>query len=293
MALIKNKKFKNIFAGKHLQLNPVTKDAYNPIIYPYIGLGNPDAKVLFVGSEKAFNPEISPVINMHELFLNYAHWDDIIENYNGKLVDTLHPILKLRNNALKGFNPYSPLTLDETCYDVYNAGSHTYKKLEKIINSILLTFHSLPPTSIFQTSPKQQLGSAFNYCFLTDISDLPKKRQNEGDAFSFDDFVNSPRYHHLSAAIGDFYRSFQKIVIYAGNTCVGNRNTDLRLQMIRIFNPNLNHDNLVTPPNPVFDKYDCGIGAELIICNQLTSRTFNDDHNLKHLLGVIGIGDIL
>jgi hypothetical protein len=124
--LIKNKSFKKIF--KHFNI----PSEYDPIKYPYVGLGNPDANLLLVGSEKKNEKEF-PIIYQHELVYNYAHWSNLVKDYlNYK--DALHPKLKLRGGELNHFNPFSPLTLDETCYTVYIKGNHTYKRIETIIN---------------------------------------------------------------------------------------------------------------------------------------------------------------
>jgi len=296
MTLIKNKCFKAIFDKIPPQIDASSssfKDYY-PKDFPYIGMGNPDAKLLFVGREKAFDTEASPEISKHELVLNWRHWFDIVKN-NNVLFDHLHPKLRLRNGGLKGQNPFSPLTLDETCEDVISKGNHTYRKIEKVINSILYAYHCKCPTSVFQISPKFYEQSTFNYCFLTDISDRPKKHQNEGEQFNYENFMNSPRYIHIKEGpLGKFYRGFKKIVIYSGKLYAGPRESNQRLDIIQLFNPNLVNDDLQKPLNAIYDVYEAKKGAKIIICNQLTERKiFNSDYNLRHLLAIIGIGDIL
>ena len=212
MALIKNKWFKKIFTNETSNATEISQ--YNPFEYPYIGMGNPDSDLLFVGSEKAFDVNVSTQIDKNERVLNFHHWADIVKNHN-KIEDHLHPKLKLRNSILRGFNPFSPLSFEETALDVYGV-NHTYKKIEKIINSRIPIFSKAIVTSdIFEVTPKKFCNSTFNYCFHTDLSDVPKKRQNHGVIFDFEKYKDSARYQHIeNGTLGRFYNSFKFIIIY-------------------------------------------------------------------------------
>jgi len=295
MTLIKNSKFKNIFRGQKGEQKNVLAENYNPIQYPYIGMGNPDSNLLLVGAEKGFNPSEYPEITKHELNLNYIHWQDILLNHNN-LNDQLHPRLKLRE-GLTGFNPFSPMTLDITCNKVYPKNGHTYKMMEKTINNSLMMFHAMNQKSIFQVSPTFYQESVFNYCFLTELSDLPKNSSKDGKSFSHEYFTKSERYNHLKGSLGDFYRGFDTIVIYAGKKYTGNHGSHQREEIIRLFNPNLNiedlkYDQMGDNNKWLFDVYESALGgAKVIVCRHLTS-VGTTEFDIGHLLGTIGIGAI-
>jgi hypothetical protein len=287
--LIKNKLFKSIFNTfdtPHL-------DEYDPIKQPYVGLGNPDANLLLVGSEKKNEKEF-PIIYQHELVYNYAHWSNLVKDYlNYK--DALHPKLKLRGGLLNHFNPFSPLTLDETCYTVYIKGNHTYKRIETIINKILLNFHSLPPKSIFNISPYKYDDSIFSKCFLTELSDKPMPRQN--GKWDFDKFKKSQRGKQMKDGnLGNFYRSFNKVVIYAGKNYTGEVGSLQREEIIRLFNLNLSNADVYFGMNGGVNLYQKYVspkgGAEVIVTeNHIIAAMFNNPSLLEYL-GVMAIGDI-
>jgi hypothetical protein len=310
--LIKNKLFKSIFNTSdtpHL-------DEYDPIEQPYVGLGNPDANLLFVGSEKKEEVEF-PIIYLQEFIYNYCHWSDLAhDNSYPGYYDALHPELKLRGHgpdyskvrltgpSLDHFNPFSPLTLDETCYTVYNQEDHIYKRIETIINGILLTFHSLPPKSIFNISPYKYDESIFSKCFLTELSDNPMSILN--GKWDFDKFKTSPRGKQMKDGnLGNFYRSFNKVVIYAGKDYTGEVGSLQRAEIIRLFNPNLINNDIYSfhghgdirnhGQAKLWQKYVSPKGgAEVIVTEgHIMSAMFVDDSDtLGHFLGVMGIGDI-
>ncbi len=303
--LIKNKKIKALFKKinfetKIKEIKITNNGDFCKYIYnedlcelPYIGMGNPDANLLFVGSEKAFDKTKSDIIDLHERKLNYLHWYNIINSY-GNINDHLHPDLKLRYK-LKGFNPFSPITLDETSSAVYS-GPHTYKKIEKIVNAQIMSYRPMAfKTKFDEIAPKSFEKSSFNYCFLTDISDFPKKRQKDGDKFKYDEFKKSCRYKHLNDnnSIGGFYRDFKNILIYAGKDYTGSHASDQRNDIIRIFNPKINpiHDYQRGEISDIYQSKNGG--AKIIFTNQLTSRAFNTDYSIEHSLACIDMMDCI
>jgi hypothetical protein len=291
MPLIRNLDFRKIFEGLN---NIVIPQDYKPQEYPYIGLGNPDANILFVGSEK--KEEVNfPQILQHELVYNFVHWCNLI-NEHSTFNDRFHPGLKLRGNQLDHFNPFSPLSLDETCLAVYKLGNHTYRRIETIINGITLNFNSTPPKSIFAISPKKYEDSIFSKCFLTELSDHPLPAQN--GVWDFTGFKNSARGQHiLKGSLGKFYRSFKKIVIYAGRSYTGDVGSLQREEIIQMFNPNLTNLDIQVGAYDGVELYQKYVsekgGAEVVITeNHLITAMYNNPFVLGHALGVIGIGEI-
>jgi hypothetical protein len=298
--LVRNKKFKAIFSeisekwvDINAQISAASKSENERFMcdYPYIGMGNPDAKILFVGSEKGFNPMTSLKIDLHERKLNFIHWNDILNNYN-HLRDHFHPILKLRK-GLDGFNPFSPLTLNETAEKVYGKGNHTYKKMEKIIQAQFINYtSSAEAINLLEITPGSYHKSLFKYCFVTEISDLPKSNQNQGSAFNFNEFKKSCRYSHLlTGKIGDFYRSFKTVIIYAGSRYAGAHNSKQRAEIISLFNPNINMKKDYRR-GYVSDIYETKKGgAKIIVCPHITSYAiFRNDHIFTHDFAVMDIG---
>jgi hypothetical protein len=288
--LINSKKFRDIFKNAV----DIKNNEYNPEKFPYIGLGCPDSNILFVGSEKKEEKSF-PNIIQHELNYNFSHWNNLVSNYNG-FKDNFHPKLKLRGGVLNHFNPFSPLTLDETSLAVYSKGSHTYMRIEIIINSILHAY-GLPTLSIYNISPKRYNESLFSRCFLTELSDKPMPSQN--GTWDFNAFKSSPRANHMiNGELGDFYKSFKKVVIYAGKKYTGRVGSTQREEIIKLFNPYLCNGDMTAGTDVVgriiFQKYVSKKGgAEVIVTeNHIITKMFNSSHTLGHYLGVIGIGNI-
>ena len=75
----------------------------------------------------------------------------------------------------------------------------------------------------------------------------------------------------------EFYQDFKTVVIYCGKgrnyRYVGNPDSDSRLRILQIFNPNINHtDRRVVTENGVnFDVYENGTCAKLILCRHFSS----------------------
>ncbi len=303
MMLIKNKRFREVFESQSenksdvsAQITAISKKEDKDFLchYPYIGMGNPDAKILFVGSEKGFNPAASMKIDLHERKLNFIHWNDIVNNYN-HLRDHFHPILKLRK-GLDGFNPFSPLTLNETAEKVYGKGNHTYKKMEKIIQAQFLTYATAAePINLFEITPGSFHKSLFKHCFITEISDLPKSNQGQGSKFNFKEFKKSCRYSHmLTGKTGDFYRSFKTVIIYAGSLYAGVHNSNQRAEIIALFNPliDLKKDYRRGYVSDIYESKKGG--AKIIVCPHLISyRIFRNDYILSHEFAVMDLGQCI
>lgn len=299
MSLITNRKFLKIFKdfiSTDEIIQAKSNKKYEPSKYPYIGMGNPDSNLLFVGSEKAFDPKFSYNIDLHERILNYIHWCDIVNNYNHIFNDKFHPTL-LNRPYLEGFNPFSPLTLYDTLIKVmYSGKPHTYKKMKQIMDVQMMYFSGDNRTVYLQeVSPQLYDFSMFRYCFLTDISDLPKPSQDFGKRFSIKDFMMTNRYSEMlnDNSLGGFYRSFKNIVIYAGRKYTGVHGSYEREIIIKLFNPNIIMNAHYTN-GYASDIYICPKGgARLIFINQLTSRTFNHNNVIEHDLACMDMSDCL
>lgn len=235
---------------------------------PYVGMGNPDSKILLVGSEKALNtnnPNENTIIE-HELNLNVAHWNNVLRNYN-HLDTPFNPLLLERPHPFTGFNPFSPLLFEITRDKVRGQGGHTYYGMQRLLNHYE-EIHNIPQTRILEVNNFN--NSTFSRCFITEISTKPAKNQKKA-AFKLNDFFMGERYHFMTNEAASFYQSFSTVVIYAGKNrkYVGQEGTANRLDIIRIFNPTLEHAHIHHMANHVY--YDNGKGARVILCRHFAA----------------------
>jgi len=238
----------------------------NPGIVPdYIGMANPDASLLLVGSEKALNPDIHQQIIHHELLHNVNHWRDILFNYN-HLGDSFDPVLLTRPNPLDGFNPYNPLFFLRA-NEHRIGGGHTYTRMRGLINHHE-NLNGLPQTALDTHVFRQHTFSKF---FMTELSMNIAPNQNIA-GFNLGDFLDSDRYRFMSGLASPFYQDFKTTILYAGNRYVGAPGTPERLAIIRIFNPNLSHHdlNVLNPDNDAINihYYQSKLGGSRVIISR-------------------------
>lgn len=117
----------------------------------FIGFGNPQADVLFIGKEKAFNIHSSPLSFLHESVNNTLQWKKLIEN------DTA---------TLSPFDPKNPRS--------YHAGKikavHTWGKYAQIIAE-MKGIKTKPFLKAYEIGD----NTFFDHCFLTEINHIPSR----------------------------------------------------------------------------------------------------------------------
>ncbi len=247
----------------------------------YLGMGNPNSDILIVGKEKALdlNDEVYyPIIN-HESLLNINHWTDLIQNYNN-LEDPFHNILLQRIGNLNGFNPFSPLLFPQIANIVHHNGGHTYQKISYLISLVY------PVTNLFENILFE--NSIFSKFFLTEINHTPALNNAN---FNLTNFMNGPRYNFMSAS--DFYKSFRIVIVHVGLNSpkyIGSRFSVGRYQLLRsLFNKNLENNpqtlNLGENNNGQIqaDLYTADVGANIIVCNQLSGSAGWTNNSLIQL----------
>jgi hypothetical protein len=237
----------------------------------YIGMGNPNSDTLLVGSEKALDSTKeaeAPILN-HELTLNFRHWFDIYMSYNS-LNNPLDNMLLTRKGDLHSFNPFNPLLFKPTANLVGKHAGHTYAGITRLFNHYE-DINGYTKTSLYDTS---FAGSTFSRLFMTELSDRPAKNQTNAK-FDLNSFFASDRYHFLVGSEGDYYRSFNNVIIYCGCNInyVGRKDSPESLKIIQIFNPSLSHGDLTTIPTGTtnLEIYKNGTGAKVILCRHLSS----------------------
>jgi hypothetical protein len=150
----------------------------------YIGYGNPNSEILFLGKEKAFNITNSPNLFLHESINNNKQWECLIENKNSDLE----------------FNPLFPQKYFENIFgkEFKIKHSHTWGMYNKLVKGIT---ENLDVT----TELKVLENNFFNHCFTTEVNHIPSKYSSNLKSID-------PRKELLQHA---FYKSFKYVIIGA------------------------------------------------------------------------------
>ena len=175
----------------------------------YIGFGNPNSDILFVGKEKAFDISKNPGLFILESINNTLHWTSIYQNNQYELNHT-----RIFENL--GFNPFFPKAYNTKKF----RPRHTWGIYSTIVNGIQNTNLLLNESLDFQ-------NSFFSNCFMTEINHVPS-RYSRGMRMS------QTRQNFF---INDFYSGFTKIFIGAKGY--------LTLDEIkRLFNMDINNNGI-------------------------------------------------
>ena len=164
---------------KHKNLQEVWKLS-NPY---YIGFGNPNSDILFLGKEKGFDIEKHPELFIKESINNIIQWEYIQTN-NSKLLTNL------------GFNPIFPRE--------YHTQKIRPRHTWGIYAQIIAGLNNKITKNVFEETKKIK-DSFFNDCFISEINHIPSK-------YSRGHKLISERKELLKR---DFYQNFSKIVIGA------------------------------------------------------------------------------
>ena len=152
----------------------------------YIGFGNPNSKILFIGKEKAFSSDNLDLL-IKESINNYAQWKQILSS-NSFDFDQLDICKNL------GFSPLLP----KAYYLKKTNSRHTWGIISEIVNRIYNPNKKLNENQYLK-------NSIFDYCFLTELNHIPSK-YNEGSGLS------KTRKQFLS---NNFYKTFPIVIIGA------------------------------------------------------------------------------
>lgn len=154
----------------------------------FIGFGNPNSDILFLGREKGFDINNSPNLFIKESINNIVHWNLINKNHE-----------QINHNLLIekiGFNPLFPRTF----HNGQMRKSHTWGKYSHIVGGLRNKDHG----KIFNEIETYE-KSFFYDCFISEINFIPS-RYSKGTK------LNNVRKKLLKH---DFYKSFSKIIIGA------------------------------------------------------------------------------
>lgn len=126
----------------------------------YIGFGNPNSSILFIGKEKAFNFSKSPDLFVKESINNTLHWQSIEECYD---------LLNHHNvNKKYGFNPFFP--------KLYHTRKLSSRHTWGLYSHIVAGINKLSNDCFNESVDYDQ--SFFSKCFMTEINHIPSKYSN-------------------------------------------------------------------------------------------------------------------
>lgn len=219
----------------------------------YLGLGNPNADILFIGKEQGFGPINDPELYFYESICNLYLWKRQCSfdswNFNDEDEYPYNPVFPLHYLREQTFKP-----------------GHTWRMYNKFLNYYTnqnpLDFHNR----------QEYLNSFFSRCFTTEISHLPAKS-------SPPNWLGLPdeRKDFLSS---DFFRSFP-VVIVGARTYIGT--TDFVQNVFRAEKQNAEHyldEEKERLPVAVYKSSD----QVIAVCNQLSGGACWSDAALKSLV---------
>jgi hypothetical protein len=214
----------------------------------YIGYGNPNSEILFLGKEKAFNINNNPDLFLHESINNNKQWEYLLENRDA--------------NDLK-FSPLYPQQYFENKIPDYKIKkNHTWGMYCELVNAITAK-------SEIATSSEILENNFFHHCFTTEVNHIPSKYSSH--------IKSSALRHELLQHA--FYKSFKYVIIGAiGSidlTQIKNIfDTDTISEKIKISEKDSKRKKIIE----VF-KTD---SQKIILCNQLSGAAcWTSDEKLK------------
>ena len=183
-------------------------DSYeNYLINPYyIGAGNPDSDIIFIGKELAHNPSNNPILFFLESISNWYLWNEFIKNNNFNSVSLSNNSPPNIDSLIQNFTtqyqycPLNPLYYEPLYKELERKkGNFTWKVENKIIKYSI------------NTKPEDQLpkDGFFSKCFTTEFYCVPSERTN-----TTYNYKNTVRQHFI---FGNFYmlsfiNSFRNII---------------------------------------------------------------------------------
>lgn len=155
----------------------------------YLGVGNPNSDILFVGREKAFNIGEHPELLVKESINNILQWKYIQANPNGNYLEEL------------GYNPLFP----KAYHRQQLPPRHTWSIYSNIVAG--LVGGGLTARNLFVEADNIN-QSLFNYCFSTELNHIPAAYNGGGN-------VVDARKDLLR---NDFYKKFSKVIVGVGQS---------------------------------------------------------------------------
>ncbi|WP_026725752.1 hypothetical protein [Flavobacterium sasangense] len=213
----------------------------------YIGFGNPESDILFIGKEKAFNIINNPESFLNESINNLLHWE------------------KSNEKDEFSFNPKNPYMFYKTKYKHKIKGGETWGFYKNMTQKIV---------SKNENNIELKDDTFFNYCFTTEINHIPsKKTSNEKLINQRLDFLQKE----------DFFKSFKHVIIGAKGSVSKEEikhifgKSPIEISII------LGNNKRTTFSIDVFEYEN----QKIILCNQLSGATGWTNEVLEKLIETI------
>ena len=213
----------------------------------FIGFGEPESDILFIGQEKAFSPNSTDSL-FNESINNIYHWKKIAHE---------------NPNRLNGFDPRFPV-------EFYKEPKHsdTWAKYDVIMKE--LTYKK-------KIKRKDAINdnTHFANCFMTELNHIPAKRSRKVE-------LNSNRLEFLK---NDFFKSF-KLTIIGARTYLNRHKTDLMSEIFDSnFDKEKIIFELGTSKRKVPIKIYKGENRYLVVTNQLSGAAgWNKPELMKNFI---------
>lgn len=179
----------------------------------YIGMGNPNAKILIIGKETA--SKLGSEQHHREIELNSKQWKYNIDNsvqpvdvqnWLPELPGTYNPLYPYKGQLFKWMKRVNGKIRGE------GGTSLTWSKYQKLLNLILLQ------------EPKE-LIDFHEYCFITELSDKSALKSRDNDRKVVEESINE----RLELLRVPFYQNFPIVIVACGHYV---RDYDLKLESL-------------------------------------------------------------
>lgn len=219
----------------------------------YIGYGNPNSEILFIGKEKAFSITNNPELFLHESINNNKQWENVIKN---------------SNNYDLQFNPLFPQKYFESKISNYKIKKrHTWGMYCELVKAITEKSEITSSSEIIE-------NNFFNHCFTTEVNHIPSKYSLHTPSIK----VREELLQHV------FYKSFKYVIIGA----IGSINLS---QIKSIFDVDTNFEEIQISKKDGKRKRFIQVlkndSQKIILCNQLSGAAGWTSEEISMLIAEI------
>lgn len=216
----------------------------------YIGYGNPNSEILFLGKEKAFDITNSPDLLLHESINNNKQWEYLIEG--GNSADLI-------------FNPLFPHKFFGDKFKIKHI--HTWGMYHNLVKEIT-------EKQDVTTELKVLENNFFNHCFTTEVNHIPSKYSSHLKS-------TDPRKELLQHT---FYKSFKYVIIGA----IGSIKEEQIKEIFDIQSESkeicISKENDKRKKSVIVIQNDT---QKIILCNQLSGAAGWTKDEMKNLIATI------
>lgn len=258
------------------KIEDIIKKNIQNINVPYIGAGNPNSKVIFIGKELAFDTSNIELL-IHEQLTNLLKWKKIIKDYKNNVIN-FNYVINLNKNYFDTYVvnfedkyvycPLNPLTSSIIAPMPKSAG-HNWAFLKYIIEHLLYNLNSRRT----QVCREKFSNSLFKDCFTTEMNICSSKRT--GGQYRLNPVFCSPLFI-------DFIKNFKVIWFHCrpylkeGLLCDKYNNKTYKDVIKEIFDAE--EINSEIDKVDIFKSKNCS--SVIVVSNNLSGRNYsNNDLN--------------